>query len=107
MLSQHMSRSAFSTALRTAIVLFADAAWLRRLMLQSRMRLAAENMFLRKQLALYLEREVKPCTPQKLRLVSISIRCVQTRLGGAWLCPPRWSSSVIDLLGGDRAANNS
>jgi hypothetical protein len=49
--------------LRTALALFAlfaDLLRLLRLMLGSRARLAAENLFLRKQLACYLERQVRP-----------------------------------------------
>jgi hypothetical protein len=41
-------------------VLLVDAAHLLRLLLRSRMALEAENLFLRKQLALYQERHVKP-----------------------------------------------
>jgi hypothetical protein len=41
-------------------VLLVDAAHLLRLLLRSRMVLEAENLFLRKQLALYQERHVKP-----------------------------------------------
>jgi putative transposase len=55
-----MSRFSFPTAFRAPILLLADVASLGWLMLQSRTKLAAENLFLRKQLALYLEREVKP-----------------------------------------------
>jgi hypothetical protein len=55
-----MSRFGLSAAFRTATVLFTDVAWLGWQMLQSRTRLAAENVLLRKQLALYLERKVKP-----------------------------------------------
>ncbi len=55
-----MSRFSFPTAFRAPILLLADVASLAWLMLQSRTKLAAENLFLRKQLALYLEREVKP-----------------------------------------------
>jgi putative transposase len=55
-----MSRFGLPTALRTVIVLLADVASLAWLMLQSRTTLAAENLFLRKQLAFYIEREIKP-----------------------------------------------
>jgi putative transposase len=48
------------TALRTVVVLLADVAGFGWSMLQSRTTLAAENLFLRKQLAFYVEREVKP-----------------------------------------------
>jgi putative transposase len=46
--------------LRTVVVLLADVAGFGWSMLQSRTTLVAENLFLRKQLAFYLEREVKP-----------------------------------------------
>jgi hypothetical protein len=46
--------------LRTALALFVDLLGLLRLMLGSRAQLAAENLFLRKQLACYIERQVRP-----------------------------------------------
>jgi hypothetical protein len=46
--------------LRTPLALLADLLRLLRLMLHSRMQLAAENLFLRKQLACYIERQVRP-----------------------------------------------
>ena len=45
---------------RTTVRLLADALAFVSLGLRSRPRLAAENLFLRKQLALYRERQVKP-----------------------------------------------
>jgi putative transposase len=45
---------------RTVLHVAADLLRLVSLVLQSRTRLAAENVFLRKQLALYVERQVKP-----------------------------------------------
>ncbi len=50
-----------SNLLRTLFNLLLDALGLVRVSLQSRCALAAENLFHRKQLALYLERQVKPC----------------------------------------------
>ena len=46
--------------LRTAFALLADLLHLLRLMFQSRAQLAADNLFLRKQLACYVERQVRP-----------------------------------------------
>jgi len=46
--------------LRTAFALLADLLRLLRLMFQSRAQLAAENLFLRQQLACYVERQVRP-----------------------------------------------
>jgi hypothetical protein len=46
-----MSQPAFRLAVRTILRLLADVARLAALMLQSRANLAAENLFLRKQLA--------------------------------------------------------
>jgi hypothetical protein len=46
--------------LRTALALLADLLRLLRLMVRSRGQLAAENLFLRKQLACYIERRVRP-----------------------------------------------
>jgi hypothetical protein len=46
--------------LRTALALLADLLRLLRLMVRSRTQLAAENLFLRKQLACYVERQVRP-----------------------------------------------
>ena len=45
---------------RTALALLADLLHLPRLMFRSRTQLAAENLFLRKQLACYIERQVRP-----------------------------------------------
>jgi hypothetical protein len=55
-----MSRFGLRAALRTLGDVLADVARLGLLTLQSRTQLAAENLFLRKQLALYIERQVKP-----------------------------------------------
>jgi hypothetical protein len=46
--------------LRTTVTLLADLLRLLRLMFRSRAQLAAENLFLRKQLACYIERQVRP-----------------------------------------------
>ena len=46
--------------LTTTFALLADLLRLLRLMFQSRAQLAAENLFLRKQLACYVERQVRP-----------------------------------------------
>src|SRR5262245_51081015 len=46
--------------LSTALVLLADLLRLLRLMFRSRRQLAAENLFLRKQMACYIERQVRP-----------------------------------------------
>ena len=53
-------RASSSTVCRTTVRLLADALRLISLGLRSRSHLAAENLFLRKQLALYQERRVKP-----------------------------------------------
>src|SRR5215471_17283260 len=55
-----MSVSALRVAVQTVLRLLADVGHLGSLALHSRTQLAAENLFLRKQLALYLERQVKP-----------------------------------------------
>ena len=46
--------------IRTVVALFADLLRLARLTCRSRAHLAAENLFLRKQLAYYVERKVQP-----------------------------------------------
>jgi len=46
--------------LRTALALLVDLLRVLQLMLRSRTQLAAENLFLRKQLACYIERQVRP-----------------------------------------------
>jgi len=53
-------KSAPRVAVRTALTVLVDVGRLGLLALHSRAHLAAENVFLRKQLALYLERQVKP-----------------------------------------------
>jgi len=58
--------------LRTALALFADLLRLLQLMLRSRAQLATENLFLRKQLAYCIERQVRPRrtdNPSRIALV--------------------------------------
>ena len=55
-----MGRFGLPVPFRTVINVFVDLARFGFLTLHSHTRLAAENLFLRKQLALYLERQVKP-----------------------------------------------
>ena len=54
-----------SNMLQTVSDLLLDALRFARGILQPRAALAAENLFLRKQLALYLERQVKPQRARK------------------------------------------
>src|SRR5262252_9124682 len=55
-----MRRFGLRVVLRTVVDVVSDGARLGFLTLHSRAQLAAENLFLRMQLALYLERQVKP-----------------------------------------------
>ena len=55
-----MSRFRVRTTIRIVVSVVADVARLRFLMLHSHSKLAAENLFLRNQFALYLERQTKP-----------------------------------------------
>jgi hypothetical protein len=55
-----MSRSRFDAAVHTALRIIGDVARFASTAVRSRAELAAENLFLRKQLALYLERQVRP-----------------------------------------------
>jgi hypothetical protein len=55
-----MSRPANYRVVRTLVNVLADVGRCGLLVLRSRANLAAENLFLRKQLALYIERQVKP-----------------------------------------------
>ena len=55
-----MAQSRGSTAVRVVLGVFIDTLRLLGLALRSHAQLAAENLFLRKQLALYVERQVKP-----------------------------------------------
>jgi transposase InsO family protein len=55
-----MSRFANHRVVRTLVKVLADVGRFGSLMLPSRATLVAENLFLRKQLALYLERQVRP-----------------------------------------------
>src|SRR6516165_2899582 len=55
-----MIRSGSRLAVRTLLRVANDLLRLASLTLRSRAQLAAENLFLRKQLALYVERQVKP-----------------------------------------------
>jgi len=70
-----MRRFGLRVALRTVVDVLADIAHFEFLTLHSRTQLAAENLFLRKQLALYLERQVKPCRADdatRITLVALS-----------------------------------
>jgi putative transposase len=82
-----MSRFSHFAALRTLLAVLADVASLGWLMLQSRTKLAAENLFLRKQLALYIEREVKP------RRADEATRVVLVALSLLSIGVASWSSS--------------
>jgi hypothetical protein len=55
-----LTRSSSSIAWRIAVRLLVDALTFVSLGFRSRSQMAAENLFLRKQLALYRERQVKP-----------------------------------------------
>ena len=55
-----MRQTALRAAVRTALTVLVDVGRLGLLAMHSRAHLAAKNLFLRKQLTLYLERKVKP-----------------------------------------------
>jgi hypothetical protein len=79
--------SQLRVALRTVVDVLADIARLGLLTLHSRTQLAAENMFLRKQLALYLERPSSRAGPTT-RPASHWLRCRDGSIGvSCW-----WSS---------------
>ena len=65
-----------------ALALIVDLLRLLRLTFRSRARLAAENLFLRKQLACYVERKVGPKGADKRR-VSHSFCCPDSSPGGS------------------------
>jgi hypothetical protein len=74
-LSNHMGRVRLPLVCRTIFDLCGDVVRLGFLTLHSRTQLTAENLFLRKQLALYLERQVKPRRANdatRLTLVALS-----------------------------------
>jgi hypothetical protein len=74
-LSNHMGRVRLPLVFRTIFDLLGDVVRLGFLPLHSRTQLAAENLFLRKQLALYLERQVTPRRANdatRLTLVALS-----------------------------------
>ena len=63
--------------------LFADVVTLAGFAVTSRSQLAAENLFLRKQLALYQERRVKPRRPVlRKKSIQSQIPAVEARDGG-------------------------
>src|SRR5262247_2301859 len=66
-----MRRFGLRVAFRTVVDVLADVARLGFLTLPSRAQLAAENLFLRKQLALYLERRVKPRRADDATLITL------------------------------------
>ncbi len=71
-----MSESVLRVAVRTVLTVLIDVGRLGLLALRSRAHLAAENLFLRKQLALYLERQVKPRRADdatRIALVALSL----------------------------------
>jgi hypothetical protein len=55
-----MAQCRSSLNVRTITCVLADVIGLASSLLRSRAQLAAENLFLRKQLALYVERQVRP-----------------------------------------------
>jgi putative transposase len=59
--------------LRTACALLFDLIWLSRSTLRSRSHLAAENLFLRKQLACYVERQFRPKRPDNATRVTLAL----------------------------------
>src|SRR6266851_7609480 len=70
-----MAQSRGSTAVRVVLGVFIDTLRLLGLALRSHAQLAAENLFLRTQLALYVERQVKPRRaddPTRMALVALS-----------------------------------
>ena len=74
-LCQMRELDSLSNLLGTLFDLMLDALRLVRVSLRSRCALAAENLFLRKQLALYVERNLKPRrakVPTRLTLVLLS-----------------------------------
>jgi len=98
-----MRQFGFRVVPRTVVDLLAGVAHLGFLTFQSRTQLAAENLFLRKQLALYLERQVKPRRADdatRIALVALS-RLVDWRQLLVIVKPEtliRWHRSAFRLL---------
>ena len=59
--------------LRSALALFLNVLWLFRSTLRSRSHLAAENLFLRKQLACYVERRCRPKRPDNGTRITLAL----------------------------------
>jgi hypothetical protein len=57
----------------TALTLLADLLRLLRLMFRSQTQLAAENLFLRKQLACYIERQVRPRRTDDVSRIALAL----------------------------------
>jgi putative transposase len=71
-----MTQSRSRIVVRTVLRVADDTVRLVALALRSHAQLAAENLFLRKQLALYVERQVKPCRAEdatRITLVALSV----------------------------------
>jgi putative transposase len=64
-----MAKSLF----RTALCITCDLLRLGSSALRSHAQLAAENLFLRKQLALYMERQVKPRRPDNATRIALGL----------------------------------
>src|SRR5262249_12170997 len=73
-----MHRFDLRVAFRTVVDVLADVARLGCLTLHSRAQLAAENLFLRKQLALYLERQVKRRATDATRITLVALSRLAT-----------------------------
>ena len=58
---------------RTALALLLDALRLLRSTFRSRTHLAAENLFLRKQLACYVERQIRPKRPDNATRLTLAL----------------------------------
>ena len=69
-----MSQSRSRAAARTVLRIIGDVVRLASAVMRSHAQLAAENLFLRKQLALYVERQVKPrCADDATRIVLVAL----------------------------------
>jgi len=81
---------------RVAFELVVDTLHFVGLVLRSQSRLAAENLFLRKQLALYLERQAKP--PRASNATRLTLVVLARFMGGVARSPHRCATRYAGSL---------
>jgi hypothetical protein len=96
-----MSRSRSRAAARTVVRLCGDLARFAAAVVRSHAHLAAENLFLKKQLALYVERQVRPRrADDATRIALVALSQLVIGVGSSPSCsPPRSFDGIARDIG--------